>query len=48
MVLTLILALVLLVAGLGALGYAVWTYVWPAVRFRPGLTPLARPGSSCR
>jgi hypothetical protein len=33
--------LVLLAAGLGALGYAVWTYVRPAVRFRPGLTQLA-------
>jgi hypothetical protein len=33
--------LVLLLAGLGALGYAVWTYVRPAVRFRPGLTQLA-------
>ena len=33
--------LVLLLAGLGALGYAMWTYVRPAVRFRPGLTELA-------
>jgi hypothetical protein len=33
--------LVLLLAGLGALGYAVWTYLRPAVRFRPGLTQLA-------
>ncbi|MHC4826808.1 MAG: hypothetical protein ACYTEY_09645, partial [Planctomycetota bacterium] len=33
--------LVLLLAGLSALGYAVWTYLRPAVRFRPGLTQLA-------
>ncbi|MHC4219128.1 MAG: hypothetical protein ACYSU7_11805, partial [Planctomycetota bacterium] len=33
--------LVLLTAGLGGLGYALWTYVWPALRFRPGLTQLA-------
>ena len=33
--------LLLLVAGAGALGYALWTYVRPAVRFRPGLTQLA-------
>ncbi len=33
--------LVLLVAGLGALGWALWTYLRPALRFRPGLTELA-------
>jgi hypothetical protein len=33
--------LVLLAAGLGALGWAVWTYIGPAARFRPGLTQLA-------
>lgn len=33
--------LVLLVAGLGVLAYASWTYLRPALRFRPGLTELA-------
>ncbi len=33
--------LVLLLGGAGALGWALWTYFRPAVRFRPGLTDLA-------
>jgi hypothetical protein len=33
--------LVLLVAGAGGLVYGVWTYLLPAVQFRPGLTQLA-------
>ncbi len=33
--------LVLVAAGAGTLGYMVWTYLRPALRFRPGLTQIA-------
>ncbi|MCZ6612004.1 MAG: hypothetical protein O6941_05165, partial [Planctomycetota bacterium] len=33
--------LVLLLAGGAAVAYAIWTYLRPALRFRPGLTELA-------
>ena len=33
--------LALLVGGLAMFGYALWTYLWPAVLFRPHLTELA-------
>ncbi|MCH8822104.1 MAG: hypothetical protein IH984_01225 [Planctomycetes bacterium] len=35
------LRLVLLVAGLGTLGYSLWTYLKPAIRFWPSLTQVA-------
>ena len=33
--------LALLVGGLAVFGYGLWTYLWPAVLFRPHLTELA-------
>src|SRR6185503_14399839 len=35
------LRLILLMGGVGALGYAIKTYLWPAIRFQPSLTQLA-------